>query len=223
MPNLATKFIMQDYRKDFLEFALQHDVLRFGDFTLKSGRRSPYFFNTGLFNTGHGLARLGQYYARAIIDSGIEFDMLFGPAYKGIPLVAATAIALAEHFGRDVPYAFDRKEAKDHGEGGLIVGSPLTGRVLIIDDVISAGLSVGHSVDLISAQGASAAGFVISMDRQERAADSEISALAQVRERYGIPVYSIASLSDLVALLRGRPDSADTLAAVRAYRAEYGC
>lgn len=213
---------MQDYKKEFLEFAIQTGVLRFGRFTLKSGRQSPYFFNTGLFNTGKGLARLGQYYARAIIDSGIGFDMVFGPAYKGIPLAAATAIALQEQHDRDVPWSFDRKEAKDHGEGGMIVGAPLQGRVLIIDDVISAGLSVGYSIDLIRRHEATPAGIIIALDRQERSADGDLSALQQVRERHGLDVLSIASLSDLVELLDADPQQAATLDAIREYRDRYG-
>lgn len=213
---------MQDYKKAFLEFAIETGVLGFGSFTLKSGRISPYFFNTGIFNTGKGLARLGQYYAQAIIDSGVEFDMIFGPAYKGIPLAAATAIALSEHHGIDVPYSFDRKETKDHGEGGMIVGAPLSGHVLIIDDVISAGLSVSYSIDLIRQQGAFPAGFAIALDRQERAADSHQSALQQVSERHSIPVLSIASLNDLVNLLISEPEQAETLAAIQKYRDQYG-
>jgi orotate phosphoribosyltransferase len=213
---------MQDYKKDFLEFAIQTGVLRFGHFTLKSGRQSPYFFNTGLFNTGKGLARLGQYYARAIIDSGIGFDMVFGPAYKGIPLAAATAIALQEQHDRDVPWSFDRKEAKDHGEGGMIVGAPLQGRVLIIDDVISAGLSVGYSIDLIRRHDATPAGIIIALDRQERSAEGELSALQQVREQHDLDVLSIASLSDLVELLGADPRQAATLDAIREYRDRYG-
>ena len=213
---------MQDYKSAFLEFAMETGVLRFGEFTLKSGRKSPYFFNTGLFDTGRGLARLGQYYARAIIDSGIEFDMIFGPAYKGIPLAAATAIALYEHHDRDIPYSFDRKEAKDHGEGGMIVGAPLRGKVLIIDDVISAGLSVGHAIDLIRHSGAEPAGIVIALDRQERAADSDLSALQQVREKHGLPVFSIATRDDLMKVLETHAELAGTLDEMRRYRDQYG-
>jgi orotate phosphoribosyltransferase len=213
---------MQDYKKEFLEFAIETGVLRFGSFTLKSGRVSPYFFNTGLFDTGKGLARLGQYYAQAIVDSGIHFDMIFGPAYKGIPLAATTAIALAEHHGIDVPYSFDRKEAKDHGEGGIIVGAPLSGHVLIIDDVISSGLSVGHAINLIQQQGAAPAGFAIALDRQEKAVDSHQSALQQVNDQHGIPVLSIASLKDLVNLLMADHEQVDTLSAIQKYRDQYG-
>ncbi|MGH8281322.1 MAG: orotate phosphoribosyltransferase, partial [Gammaproteobacteria bacterium] len=157
---------MQDYRQEFLEFALEHGVLRFGEFTLKSGRKSPYFFNAGLFNSGAALAKLGHFYARAVVESGIHFDMLFGPAYKGIPLVSVTAAALAEHHGRDLPWCFNRKEAKDHGEGGLLVGAPLTGRVLVIDDVITAGTAVRESLNIIRQTGAAPAGLIIALDRQ---------------------------------------------------------
>lgn len=213
---------MQDYKKAFLEFAIDTGVLRFGSFTLKSGRVSPYFFNTGLFDTGKSLARLGQFYAQAIVDSGIQFDMIFGPAYKGIPLAATTAIALSEQHGIDVPFSFDRKEAKDHGEGGLIVGAPLKGHVLIIDDVISSGLSVGYAIDLIKQQGAIPAGFAISLDRQERGMDSHQSALQQVNDQHGIPVLSIASLKDLINLLMTDHAKAETLAAIQNYRDQYG-
>ncbi|MGD8429808.1 MAG: orotate phosphoribosyltransferase, partial [Ectothiorhodospiraceae bacterium] len=178
---------MLTYQRQFIQFALDRGVLRFGDFTLKSGRRSPYFFNAGLFNSGGALARLGEYYARAVMDAGVEFDMLFGPAYKGIPLAAATAIALSEHFQRDVPYAFNRKEAKDHGEGGNVVGAPLAGRVLVVDDVISAGTSVGESQEIIRASGAEMAGVLIALDRQERGA-GERSAVQEVEARLHVPV-----------------------------------
>ena len=212
---------MQDYQREFLGFALDTGVLRFGEFTLKSGRKSPYFFNAGLFNTGASLARLGRFYAQAIMNSGLVYDMLYGPAYKGIPLAATASIALADGPGRDVPYAFNRKETKDHGEGGSIVGSPLSGDVLIIDDVITAGTSVGESVDIIKAKGARAAGVVIALDRQERGRD-ERSAIEEVRERFAIPVISIATLEDLILYLAGLPDSEDALRAVRSYRDIYG-
>jgi orotate phosphoribosyltransferase len=214
---------MQDFRKDFLGFAIESGVLQFGEFTLKSGRTSPYFFNTGLFNSGRGLAELGRYYARAIMQSGIEFDMLFGPAYKGIPLAAATSIALADHHGLDIPYAFDRKEAKDHGEGGNIVGAPLQGRVLIIDDVITAGLSASYSINLIRNNGAQAAGFVIALDRQEKTPGSEESALQTLSRKHDLPVFSIATLKDLVELLQESPDRQGLTEAITAYRKEYGC
>lgn len=212
---------MQDYRREFLQFALDQGVLRFGEFTLKSGRISPYFFNAGLFKTGGALARLGRFYARAAMDAGIEFDMLFGPAYKGIPLAAATAIALADAHGRDLPYCFNRKEAKDHGEGGNLVGAPLAGRVLIVDDVITAGTAIRESVDIIRAAGAEPAGVLISLNRQERGRGA-LSAIQEVERDYGLRVASIASLEDLLELLRGEGDDPATLQAVEAYRAEYG-
>ncbi len=212
---------MQDYQRDFIDFALQVGVLRFGEFTLKSGRKSPYFFNAGLFNTGGALARLGRFYAQAIVDSGIAFDVLFGPAYKGIPLAAVAAAALYDVHGRDVAYAFNRKEAKDHGEGGVIVGHPLQGRVLIIDDVITAGTAIRESVDIIRALGAEPAGVVIALDRQERGR-TELSAVQEVRTQLGMPVAAIVRLGELVAYLAERPDSADQLAAIEAYRQQYG-
>ncbi len=212
---------MQDYQHEFLDFAIDVGVLRFGEFTLKSGRLSPYFFNSGLFNTGSSLARLGRYYAQAVVDSGIEFDMIYGPAYKGIPLASALAIALADHHDRDLPYAFNRKEAKDHGEGGVIVGAPLAGRVLIIDDVISAGTSVRESVDIIQASGATPAGVVIALDRQERG-KGETSAIQEVERDYGLKVASIVQLDNLVEYLAKSTDMAGHLAAIRAYRTQYG-
>lgn len=213
---------MQDYQREFLRFALHLGVLRFGDFTLKSGRQSPYFFNAGLFNSGSALARLGRFYAAALQTSGLACDLLYGPAYKGIPLAAATAIALADGYGRDIPYAFNRKESKDHGEGGLIVGHPLRGQVLIIDDVITAGTSVRESIDIIQAQGARPAGVLIALDRQERGQD-ERSAVQEVQDRFGIPVVSIATLADLVTFLEESPGGIpETLAAVRDYRSRYG-
>ena len=214
---------MQDFRREFLDFAIQTGVLRFGQFTLKSGRSSPYFFNTGLFNSGQGLAQLGRYYARAIIQSGIKFDMIFGPAYKGIPLAAATVIALADYHGLDTPYAFDRKEAKDHGEGGNIVGAPLQGRVLIIDDVITAGISATYSIDLVRENNAEAAGFVIALDRQEMAPDSSSSALQTLENEQNLPVFSIATLDDLAGLLEQDPEKVEILEDIKAYRDEYGC
>lgn len=212
---------MLDFQRDFLGFALGAGVLKFGDFTLKSGRKSPYFFNAGLFSSGRGLAELGRFYASAIVAAGVSFDLLYGPAYKGIPLAAATSIALADHHDRDVPYAFNRKEAKDHGEGGNVVGSPLKGGVLIIDDVITAGTSVRESMDIIAGQGARPAGVVIALDRQERGQD-ERSAVDEVREAYGIPVFSIVSLTELVEYLEEHPESRSSLLAVREYRARYG-
>ncbi len=212
---------MQNYKRDFLDFAIAADVLRFGEFTLKSGRISPYFFNAGLFNTGAHLARLGKYYAAAIVESGIEFDLLYGPAYKGIPLAAVTAVYLAEEHGHDVPFAFNRKEAKDHGEGGVIVGAPLKGRILVIDDVISAGTSVRESVDIIHANGAEFAGVVISLDRQERG-QGEQSAIQEVESQYGVEVASIVTLTDLVTYLQDRSDMGESLERVQQYRAQYG-
>ncbi|MDZ7751925.1 MAG: orotate phosphoribosyltransferase [Gammaproteobacteria bacterium] len=212
---------MKDYQQQFIDFALDVEVLRFGDFTLKSGRRSPYFFNTGLFNTGRHLARLGAFYARAIMDGDVEFDMLYGPAYKGIPLATATAIALAEHHEREVPFCFNRKEAKDHGEGGDTVGAPLAGRALIVDDVVSAGTSVRESVDIIQSAGAEAAGVVISLDRQERGQGPR-SAIQEIRDDLHMPVISIVTLDQVVAYLAQRQDMGATLSQVEDYRARYG-
>jgi len=212
---------MEKYQQDFIEFATGIKALCFGEFKLKSGRLSPYFFNSGLFNTGASLARLGQYYAAAIVDSGIEFDLLYGPAYKGIPLAAATAVSLATDHNIDIPYSFNRKEAKDHGEGGSIVGSPLKGRVLIIDDVISAGTSVRESVEIIKASGAIPAGVVISLDRQERG-KGDLSAIQEVQRDYQLKVASIVSLTQLVEHLQQSPDMKNELAAIQAYRDTYG-
>jgi orotate phosphoribosyltransferase len=195
-------------------------VLRFGEFKTKAGRLSPYFFNAGLFNDGGSLARLADFYAHAILASGLAFDVLFGPAYKGIPLAAATAVALAGK-GRNTPFAYNRKEAKDHGEGGSLVGAPLTGRVLVIDDVISAGTSVRESVDLIRAAGAIPAGVVIALDRQERGT-GKLSAVQEVESRYGLPVIAVANLLDLIDYLRGHPELEGALPAVARYREEYG-
>jgi len=212
---------LADYQAEFIEFALEGEVLRFGEFTLKSGRLSPYFFNTGRFNTGARLARLGRYYARAIEQAGLAYDMLFGPAYKGIPLASAVVIALADNHGRDVPYCFNRKEVKDHGEGGITFGAELKGRVLIIDDVISAGTSVNESVSLIRAAGAQPAGVAIALDRQERGTGS-LSAIQEVEQRHGIPVLSIIKLDTLMEYLRVTPGMDGHLQAIRAYRDRYG-
>jgi len=212
---------MKNYQRDFLAFAIATGVLKFGEFTLKSGRVSPYFFNSGLFNSGASLARLGRYYAEAIQASAIDFDMLFGPAYKGIPLAAAASIALADHHQRDVSYAFNRKEAKDHGEGGMTVGAALNGRVLIIDDVISAGTSVRESVDIISAAGAELAGVIISLDRQERGS-GDVSAIQQVETDLGIPVASIVTLADLLEYLAEQQGYTQQQAAIQTYRDQYG-
>lgn len=212
---------MHAYKYDFLRFALQRNVLRFGSFTLKSGRASPYFFNAGLFNTGSSVAALGRYYAQAVIASGLEFDMLFGPAYKGIPLATATAIALADEHLREVPFAFNRKEPKDHGEGGIVVGAPLRGRILIVDDVISAGTSVRESVRLIESAGASLAGVAIALDRKERGSGN-ISAVQQVQQELGVPVIPIADLDDLVSWLEQSGEHHEELAAIQIYRSQYG-
>ena len=213
---------MKDYQADFLDFAIQCEALRFGQFTLKSGRVSPYFFNTGLFNTGGKLARLAKFYARAIVESGPPFDMLYGPAYKGIPLAAATAVQLAEHFDRDLPYAFNRKEAKQHAEGGVIVGHPLQGRVLIIDDVISAGTSVQESVAIIRRAGATPVAVAIALDRQERGT-GKLSAVQEIEREFGIKVVSIANLDALLGYLRAKGDDARThFDAIGVYRQQYG-
>ncbi|MEE9102854.1 orotate phosphoribosyltransferase [Pseudomonas sp. QE6] len=212
---------MQAYQRDFIRFAIERGVLRFGEFTLKSGRTSPYFFNAGLFNTGVALAQLGRFYASAVVDSGISFDVLFGPAYKGIPLAAATAIALAEQHGRDLPWCFNRKEAKDHGEGGTLVGAPLTGRALIIDDVITAGTAIREVMQIIDAQGAQAAGVLIALNRQERG-KGELSAIQEVERDFSIPVVSIVSLEQVLEYLAGDAQLKQHLAAVEAYRAQYG-
>jgi orotate phosphoribosyltransferase len=211
---------MHFYRQDFIRFAVEHQVLRFGEFQTKAGRLSPYFFNSGLFQDGAALRDLCQFYAQAILASRIEFDMLFGPAYKGIPLVAGTAIALAEQ-GRNVPYCFNRKEAKDHGEGGMTVGAALQGRVLIIDDVISAGTSVRESIELISASDAVPCGVVIALDRMERG-HGELSAVQEVKRNYAIPVVSIAALDDLLGYLQAQPERVQNLQAVQSYRDRYG-
>ena len=213
--------IMKDYQHEFIDFAIRAGVLRFGEFTLKSGRTSPYFFNAGLFNTGEHLARLGRFYAQAITESGIGFDVLFGPAYKGIPLAAAASIALADHHGCNVPWCFNRKEAKDHGEGGNLVGAGLDGRILVIDDVITAGTAIRESVDIIRAAGATLSGVVIALDRQERGTGQQ-SAIQEVELAYGITVASIITLSDLLDYLRGQPDQDAAVTSIKAYREAYG-
>jgi orotate phosphoribosyltransferase len=212
---------MQDYQQAFLDFAIARGVLRFGEFVLKSGRHSPYFFNSGQFDDGGAIAELGRYYAAAIRASGIPFDMLYGPAYKGIPLVVAAAIALNDHHGMNIPYAFNRKEAKKHGEGGVIVGRALQGRVLIIDDVISAGTSVRESVDIIRQAGAAVAGVAISLDRQERG-KNEQSAIQEVEAQFNIKVTSIASLSTLIQYIAARTDLGPVLDRIKAYQKQYG-
>ncbi|AMN48159.1 orotate phosphoribosyltransferase [Steroidobacter denitrificans] len=204
----------------FIDLCLQLGVLRFGEFRLKSGRVSPYFFNAGLFNTGHALAELGRAYARAIQNSGLAFDLLFGPAYKGIPLVSSTAIALADHYGRDLPWSFNRKETKDHGEGGSIVGTALQGRILIIDDVITAGTAIRESVEIIRAAGADPVGVVLAFDRQERG-QGRRSAVQEVEQDLGMPVTSIIKLADLISWMETAGDAA-ALAALRRYRKDHG-
>lgn len=212
---------MQPYQREFIRFAIDRGVLRFGEFTLKSGRISPYFFNAGLFNSGAALAQLGRFYAAAIVDSKISFDVLFGPAYKGIPLAAATAVQLAEHHGLDVPWCFNRKEAKAHGEGGSLVGSPLAGDVLIIDDVITAGTAIREVMQIIQGQQARAAGVLIAMNRQERG-NGDLSAIQEVERDFGIPVVSIVSLTQVLQFLADDPALKQHLPAVEAYRAQYG-
>jgi orotate phosphoribosyltransferase len=212
---------MQANQTRFIELALEFDVLKFGEFKLKSGRISPYFFNAGLFNTGKALAELGQCYAQAIIDSGIEYDVLFGPAYKGIPLVAVTAMALYEQHGVDAPFAFNRKEKKDHGEGGVIVGSPLQGRVLILDDVITAGTAIRESIDMIQAAEAQAIGVMIALDRQEKG-QGERSAVQEIEQDYGMQVASIIGMEHLIQYLENQSDQQAMLQAMRAYRENYG-
>ena len=212
---------MQDYQREFIEFAIEREVLRFGQFTLKSGRTSPYFFNAGLFNTGSALARLGQFYASAIVNAGIEFDVMLGPAYKGIPLAASTAVALATEHNRDVPYVFNRKEAKDHGEGGTLVGAPLEGRVLIIDDVITAGTAIREVMAIIEQAGATPAAVAIALNRMERG-QAELSAIQEVERDYGMPVISIITLDHLIEYLSEKEDMRTQLEAIQAYRNEFG-
>jgi orotate phosphoribosyltransferase len=211
---------MSDFRQDFLHFSLEQQVLKFGEFTTKAGRQSPYFFNAGLFSDGASILQLAKFYAKAIIASKVEFDMLFGPAYKGIILAAATAMMLAEE-GINVPIAYNRKEAKDHGEGGVLVGAPLQGKVLIIDDVISAGTSVRESVNLIQSQNATPAGVLIALDRMEKGT-GDTSAVQEVQNQYGLPVVAIATLKDLLALLENDSQLTHHFPAVQAYRERYG-
>jgi orotate phosphoribosyltransferase len=215
---------MNTYQRAFLDLAVSQGVLRFGRFTLKSGRESPYFFNAGLFDTGRAIAGLGRAYAAALTASGLEYDMLFGPAYKGIPLVTATAAALAQFHDRDVPYAFNRKEAKDHGEGGRIVGRALAGRVLVVDDVITAGTAIRESIDIIQAAGATPAGVLLALDREERGRESTRSAVEEVRDGFGLPVVSILTLTALIDGLKTGLDAVDpsVLADLLAYRERYG-
>jgi len=212
---------MQQYKRDFIEFALQREVLKFGEFTLKSGRVSPYFFNAGLFNTGKDLAKLGQCYAAALVASKIEFDVLFGPAYKGIPIATTTAVALADKHGVDTPYCFNRKEKKDHGEGGNLVGSALTGNVMLVDDVITAGTAIRESMALIQQNQASLAGVLIALDRQEKG-QGELSAIQEVERDFNTQVVAIVTLADVIEFLQSRDDFQQHLPAVQAYRDQYG-
>ncbi|KAA8671107.1 orotate phosphoribosyltransferase [Vibrio gigantis] len=212
---------MKAYQREFIEFALEKEVLKFGEFTLKSGRKSPYFFNAGLFNTGRDLARLGRFYAAALADSGIEFDVLFGPAYKGIPIATTTAVALADHHDVDTPYCFNRKEAKNHGEGGNLVGSALEGRIMLVDDVITAGTAIRESMEIIQANGADLAGVLVAIDRQEKG-KGELSAIQEVERDFGCAIISIVSLTDLVTFLEEKGTDEAHLESVKAYRAQYG-
>lgn len=212
---------MKQYQREFIEFALEKEVLKFGEFTLKSGRKSPYFFNAGLFNTGRDLARLGRFYAQALVDSGISYDVLFGPAYKGIPIATTTAVALADSHDVDTPYCFNRKEAKDHGEGGNLVGSPLEGRIMLVDDVITAGTAIRESMQIIQANGADLAGVLVAIDRQEKG-KGELSAIQEVERDFGCAVISIIGLTDLITYLEEKGDNPEQLESVKAYRAEFG-
>ncbi len=212
---------MQDYQRDFIQFAIETGVLKFGEFTLKSGRISPYFFNAGLFNTGLAISRLGQFYATAIMECGLEFDVMFGPAYKGIPLVVATAIALAEDYDKDYPWCFNRKEAKDHGEGGILVGAPLTGDVLLIDDVITAGTAIREVMQIVKAEKAITAGVIIALDRQEKGKEA-LSAIQEVENEYRMPVLSIVTLDMILQYLAEDKTLKQYLPAVEDYRGQYG-
>jgi orotate phosphoribosyltransferase len=213
---------MEAYKTQFLELALELEVLKFGEFKLKSGRVSPYFFNAGLFSTGYAAAKLGRCYAAAIGAMNFEFDMLFGPAYKGIGLVMLTAAALAEHYDQDYPFAYNRKEAKDHGEGGSSIGAPIRGRVLILDDVITAGTAINEAMEIIRAAGATPAGVLVALDREEIGGRNRLSAVRELEQRLGIPIRSIISLTDLVDHLEEDQDYAEHLASVRSYRNRYG-
>ncbi|WP_426369366.1 orotate phosphoribosyltransferase [Pseudocolwellia sp. HL-MZ7] len=216
---------MKNYQREFIEFALAKNVLRFGEFTLKSGRTSPYFFNAGLFNTGGDLAKLGRYYASALADSSIEFDLLFGPAYKGIPIATTTAVALADHHDLDIPYCFNRKEAKTHGEGGSLVGSPLEGKIMLVDDVITAGTAIRESMEIIKAHGAELSGVLIALDRQEKG-KGELSAIQEVERDFGTQVISIVTLADLISYLEEKitetPSLIESLNSIKQYRETYG-
>ena len=212
---------MKDYQIEFIEFALEKQVLKFGEFTLKSGRTSPYFFNAGLFNTGRDLARLGRFYAAALEDAAIEYDVLFGPAYKGIPIATTTAVALSDHHDKDVPYCFNRKEAKTHGEGGSLVGSALVGKIMLVDDVITAGTAIRESMEIIQASGAQLSGVLIALDRQEKG-KAELSAIQEVERDFKTQVISIVKLADLISYLEQQGNMNEHLEAVKAYRTQYG-
>ncbi|MFT5756887.1 MAG: orotate phosphoribosyltransferase [Alteromonadaceae bacterium] len=216
---------MKDYQREFIEFALSKQVLKFGQFTLKSGRTSPYFFNAGLFNTGGDLARLGRFYATALVESTIAFDLLFGPAYKGIPIATTTAVALADHHNIDMPYCFNRKEAKTHGEGGSLVGSELTGKVMLVDDVITAGTAIRESMEIIKAHNAELSGVLIALDRQEKG-KGELSAIQEVERDFATKVISIVTLADLVTFLeeksQNQPEMLEALQSIKKYREDYG-
>jgi len=212
---------MKAYQQEFIEFALEKQVLKFGEFTLKSGRTSPYFFNAGLFNTGRDLARLGRFYAAALADSGIDYDLLFGPAYKGIPIATTTAVALADHHDIDIPYCFNRKEAKTHGEGGSLVGSDLKGKVMLVDDVITAGTAIRESMEIIKAHGAELSGVLIALDRQEKG-QGDLSAIQEVERDFGTKVISIVTLGDVISYLETKPEMVASLATIKKYRENYG-
>ncbi|ATZ73379.1 orotate phosphoribosyltransferase [Idiomarina sp. X4] len=212
---------MKAYQKEFIEFAIERGVLKFGEFTLKSGRTSPYFFNAGLFNKGSDLARLGRFYAEALVDSGIDFDVLFGPAYKGIPIATATAVALYDQHNQDTPYCFNRKEKKDHGEGGNLVGSALEGKVMLVDDVITAGTAIREAMDIVQANGAELSGVLIALDRQEKG-KGELSAIQEVERDFGAKVVSIVSLNDVITFLKDDDTFKEYLPKVEAYRSEFG-
>ena len=212
---------MQKYQHDFIQLAIKHQALCFGEFTLKSGRSSPYFFNAGRFQTGSALAELGRFYAAAIKAANIDFDIVFGPAYKGIPLAATTAIALADHYQQDLPYCYNRKEAKDHGEGGTLVGAPLQGKVLVVDDVITAGTAVREVMSIIKAAGAAPAAVLIGLNRQEKG-QGELSAIQEVEQSFGIPVVSIIHLNHIIHYLEGQTNQQDMVDKIKAYRANYG-
>lgn len=212
---------MKDYQKQFIEFAIERGVLKFGEFTLKSGRTSPYFFNAGLFNKGSDLAKLGRFYAAALMDANVDFDVLFGPAYKGIPIATATAVALYDHHQKDTPYCFNRKEKKDHGEGGNLVGAELTGKVMLVDDVITAGTAIRESMEIVEANGASLAGVLIALDRQEKG-KGELSAIQEVERDFGATIIAIVGLNDIIEFLKDDPEFNEHLPKVQAYREQYG-